>query len=109
MPDSMQNEALERLKQMYSKAQPSRGTQQSRVVTRPAVEPKSEPAEPKKPEEPEQKAEPMPELTHTEKSPNMLDIFMQDKEKSLVVLLIVLLISEKADTTLILALMYLIL
>ncbi len=39
---------------------------------------------------------------------NFLDILMKDKEKSLIMLLIVILANDGADTTLLLALMYLI-
>ncbi|MBE6824966.1 MAG: hypothetical protein E7513_06440 [Ruminococcaceae bacterium] len=99
MPDSMQNEAMERLKQMYSKAQPQNTqSKNQRVVQQADTIPEFHHQEKQAKEE-----------VHTKKSENFLDIFLKDKEKSLILLLIVLLISEKADTTLVLALMYLIL
>ncbi len=98
MPDSMQNDAMERLRQMYSKAQPQ-NTKNKPITEVHQAEPAPENhQENKKSEE-----------VHTKKSENILDIFMKDKEKSLILLLIVLLISEKADTSIVLALMYLIL
>lgn len=97
MADSMQNDAVERLKQMYSKAQPQSSAPQHRKQ----IETKSE----EKVTVPTEK----PSVVHTQKSENLLDFFMRDKEKSLILLLIVILMSEKADTSLILALMYLVL
>ena len=42
-------------------------------------------------------------------SKGIFDMFLQDKEKSLILILLVILLSEKADESLILALVYLIL
>ncbi len=98
MPDSMQNDAMERLRQMYSKAQPQN------IKNKPITE--GHKADPTSKDHQESKKS---EEVHTKKSENILDIFMKDKEKSLILLLLTLLISEKADTTLVLALMYLIL
>ena len=95
----MQDDAIQRFKQMYSKT-PVQNTdnrthpennkpQQSHNQTTDISEKQSEPI-------------------HKSENKSVLDIFMKDKEKSLILLLIVILISEKADTTLILALMYLI-
>ena len=99
MPDSMQNDAIQRLRQMYSKAPPNgRSTDQTAPVHH---APKND-----EKEHTEQNAQPQ---LHNNKADNLLDIFTRDKEKSLIVLLIVLLISEKADSTLVLALLYLIL
>lgn len=95
MADQMQNEAIERLKQMYSKA-----PQQNQVSSVPKTLSPQQKTESEKLDTAEHK--------DTAERKNMLDIFMQDKEKSLIVLLIVILMSEKADTMLILALMYLI-
>lgn len=127
MADNMQNEAMERLKQMYSKATPqvaqNTAPQHSRRDGRshqqggkPQTESSSSHqstssiAPPTLPSlQSSQKAQTETKTVHTNEQTNLLDIFMRDKEKSLIVLLIVILISEKADTTLILALMYLIL
>ncbi len=99
MSDSMQVDAMERLRQMYSKAQPN-----TKSVAQNTHEHKEQNITEK--HDAPRKVEPQ---LHTQKSENLLEIFMQDKEKSLIMLLIVLLISEKADSTLVLALMYLIL
>lgn len=96
MPDSMQTDAMERLRQMYSKAPPnSRNTAQTTPDEHHV-------------QKSDEKQHTEPQL-HNNRVDNLLDIFMRDKEKSLIVLLIVLLISEKADSTLVLALLYLIL
>ncbi len=95
MADSMQNEAMERLKQMYSKAQPQNVTQNNRPKE--LTPPKSEDTVS------EEKAP-----VHKKTEENLLDFFMKDKEKSLILLLIVILLSEKADSSIILALMYLV-
>ena len=95
MSDSMQNDAMERLKQMYSKAQPT----QKAVTTHQGQ---------KKPEEKPQEEQRKKEV-HRKNSDNIFDVFLKDKEKSLILLLVVLLISEKADTPLILSLLYLVL
>lgn len=99
MPDSMQTDAMERLRQMYSKATPN-----SRGAVQPTPEHHAKKSDEK--ERSEQKTQPQ---LHNNNTDNLLDIFMRDKEKSLIVLLIVLLVSEKADSTLVLALLYLIL
>lgn len=99
MPDSMQTEAMERLRQMYSKAVPNSNTAPQNTVEHTKSDTDTAQQEGVKTE---------PQL-HINRGDNLLDIFMRDKEKSLIVLLIVLLVSEKADSTLVLALMYLIL
>lgn len=94
MADSMQEDALRRLNQMYSKT-PSGSVpkkRQEEKTAHQAVEHKSE-----------EKT-----LDQSKSSGNLLDFFMKDKEKSLILLLIVILISEKADSSLLLALMYLV-
>ncbi len=96
MSDSMQNDAMERLKQMYSKAQP--------IKSAPPPESKTHQTQ-----KSQQKEEQTNQALHTKKNESVFDVFLKDKEKSLIVILIVLLISEKADTTLVLSLMYLIL
>ncbi len=96
MSDQMQNEAMERLKQMYSKA-PTKSQQSSLHKTLP----------PQNKSDSENQGQPET-VTQAERK-TMLDVFMQDKEKSLIVLLLVILMSEKADTMLVLALVYLIL
>lgn len=96
MADSMQTQAMERVRQMYQRA----STQSEPVQNVQSVH-----------SAPVQSADTLQNVTEPElpKQTNLLDIFMRDKEKSLIVLLIVILLSEKADQSLILALMYLIL
>lgn len=102
MADRMQDDAMQRYRQMYSKAQPEKSHF--------AAVPQNKDNNSEKPP----KAEKENQSLHKEQKPNktesnnVLDIFMKDKEKSLIILLIVILLSEKADTTLILALMYLV-
>ncbi len=95
--DHMQNEAMERLRQMYSKTKnnvtnnekpTSKGNKQEEQSV--GKQEHTKPNEKKKPD-------------------NLLDILLKDKERSLIVLLLVVLLNEKADSSLILALMYLIL
>ena len=102
MPDNMQSQAMERLKQMYSKAQ----TPQGSTTNASPVNKKSQAEENKENTEQEKiKKEVMP----FKKGDSIAELFLKDKEKSLILLLIVLLISEKADTSVVLALLYLIL
>ncbi len=102
MPDQMQNEAIQRLQQMYSRAQP-----QNTTVAQKREEPKKIHIESKTNKDNNDNDNDA-EVLHNSRE-NLIDIIMRDKEKSLIVLLIILLISEKADTTLVLALLYLIL
>ncbi len=96
MADNMQTQAMERLKQMYSKAQ----TDERRTAN---------PSTPLKVEEPRKNEAPKEEILKSKKQDSIADLFLKDKEKSLILLLIVLLISEKADSSVVLALLYLIL
>lgn len=91
MADNMQSDALRRFNQMYSNAQPKKAP--------PVVDEKK----------PEMSEESKIAIQEDKQSGNFLDVLMRDKEKSLILILIVLLISEKADSTLILALLYTIL
>lgn len=92
----MQQDAIRRVQEMQSRAQ-----QNIRSGTR---EPPREP--PREPEPPRN------ELVTEHHAENPLsDIFgslMQDKERTLILVLLLLLVDEKADTSLIFALMYLI-
>ena len=108
MADNMQNQAMERLRQMYSKAQ----TPQSSVVNTAPVNQKSrnEPQRTEQMKETKEQAQtPEKEVMHPKKRDSIAELFLKDKEKSLILLLIVLLISEKAESSVVLALLYLIL
>lgn len=89
----MHSEAMERLRQMYSGASST-----ASVTSKPIVSPQ-------KNNEPKQQLEPDKKVV----SKGVFDMFLQDKEKSLILILLVILLSEKADESLILALVYLIL
>ncbi len=106
MADRMQDDAMHRLRQMYSKApsdsQPDTKTQEHNQPH------KSQDTDNKQTEEILQNQLHNQNSPIKTTNPNILDVFMKDKEKSLILLLIVILISEKADTTLVLALMYLV-
>lgn len=119
--DKIQADAVSRAKEMYRRSQnynvnslPNgyNGSMRDEHRT-----PKSEPAAKK----PTEKRESPPEHTEdtispvTEESPgnikspsDPLDVFLKDKERALIVLLIALLYEERANTSLVLALMYLI-
>lgn len=96
MADTMKTEAMERVRQMYQRASPQSEPDRNTHTVHSAPVHSDDTSK--------SDLEPA-----SQKSPNLLDIFMRDKEKSLIVLLIVILLSEKADQSLVLALMYLIL
>lgn len=106
MADTMQNQAMERVRQMYQRASTQGAPSQS------VHNEHSNHASPQINQDTSDTAKEsvsVPLVNNENKQKNLLDIFMQDKEKSLIVLLIVILLSEKADQSLILALLYLIL
>lgn len=78
---------------------------------RPAATRREEPrvAEPPKPK-PEPVPEPVPETSQPavqNKVPNMMETLFRDKEKSLIMLLLLLLTDENSDPSLVFSLMYL--
>ena len=94
--NSLEQEAMERVRRMYSGYD-----RRPPAVDMPRPQPKPEP--PKRPPEPEK-----PVIAHhEEKSGSLLDMLMQDKEQSLIMLLLVLMMKDGADMELLLALMYL--
>lgn len=103
MADNMQTQAMERLRQMYSKAQ----TPQSSAVNTAPVNQKTKNSEIK--ENKEQAVIQEKQTPKSQKRDSIAELFLKDKEKSLILLLIVLLISEKAESSVVLALLYLIL
>ena len=86
----MEQEALERVRRMYGG-----------FDTRKPAPPKQE-TKPPKEEKP-------PECEQPPAEKNLLDELLKDNERSLILLLLLVLYSEKADASLLLALMYLIL
>lgn len=91
MASDMQNEAMERLRQMYQGAKPIAESKKPTVTSTKNEESKIQPIDKK----------PVPN--------GIFDALFQDKEKSLILILIIILLSEKADESIILALIYLIL
>lgn len=91
--NSLEQEALDRVSRMYSS-----------FDRRPHRPPR--PPEPERPPQPE--PQPEPETPPEEKPSGFLDILMRDKEQSLIMLLLIILMKDGADLNLILALIYLI-
>lgn len=101
MPQSsMEQEALERVRRMY-------GGFDTRGRTR--HEPLLSPAEKEETEKTEEKEDQPQPLSMQKEERNLLDELLKDNERSLILLLLLVLYSEKADSSLLLALMYLIL
>lgn len=111
--DSITKEALKRAAQMHSHMpKQSNRTAPERKQTPPAKPPIPEPVMEKQPEkivpEKENKAEAYePQLGNKQK--NLVDMLLSNKEQSLILLLLVLLVGENSDPSLILALLYLLL
>lgn len=69
---------------------------------------REEPPKPKpEPPKPPPKPAPPPEPPKPPKPPNVLETLFRDKEKSLILMLLMLLMDEEADPTLLFTLMYL--
>ncbi len=97
---SLEQEALDRVARMYSSYDRQRRQRPPQTATKPAPE-TSPPAPEKKPE---------PNAENTEEKPaGLLDVLLRDKEQSLIMLLLVILMKDGADMNTILALMYLLL
>ena len=90
---SLEQQALDRVARMYSSFD-----RQTRHA----------PPQPKPEQEPEPIKEPAPEDTAVDKTPSgLLDVLFKDKEQSLLLLLLVILMKDGADMNTVLALMYL--
>lgn len=99
MPQSyIEQEALERASQMY-------GSFDTRNKKSSTMQTEDKPEAPKKQVQLKDNNQ---QTNAPRANENFLDILMKDKEKSLIMLLIVILANDGADTTLLLALMYLI-
>lgn len=93
--NSLEQEALDRVARMYSS------------FDRRRHDPPPEPPKPPKPERtPVPETDPEP-LVQEKKHEGLLDVLFRDKEQSLIMLLLVILMKDGADMNLILALMYL--
>ena len=90
---SLEQEALDRVARMYSSFD---RRSRSRV-------PQSQPAPEPQPPEQELRSD----NSNKEKSTGLLDVLLKDKEQSLILLLLVILMKDGADMNTVLALMYL--
>ena len=99
---SLEQQALDRAARMYSAFDRRQGAslQQDR--------PPGPPPAPK-PEPPAPPTAPKPPQKPAEKPPGLLDALMEDKEQSLLMLLLVILMKDGADMNALLALMYILL
>ena len=96
---SLEQEALDRVARMYSSYDRQRRQRPPLTATKPA--PETPPAPEKEPE---------PNIENKEEKPaGLLDVLLRDKEQSLIMLLLVILMKDGADMNTILALMYLLL
>ena len=95
--ESLEQQAMDRVARMYSSFD-RRAPDRPRHKPEPRPEPESEP----QPEKPVVSAE------KTEKRGGLLEYLMKDKEQSMIMLLLVILMKDGADMNLILALIYLI-
>lgn len=100
----MQQDAIRRVQEMQSRAQQNLRGSSSREMQRES---------PRAPEPEKHALPPAHEMTggHHQENPitDIFDSLMQDKDRTLILVLILLLVEEKSDTGLIFALMYLIL
>lgn len=92
---------MDRVRRMYSSFDSRRQDQRTSPSKRPP-EPEKPPKPPEKPPEPKPESPQMPE----EKPRGMLELLMQDKDQSLILLLLVLLMKDGADMNLLVALIY---
>ena len=97
---SLEQEAMDRVRRMYASFdnRPKTARPPVRPPEKPAAEHQSPPSE---------QPEPLPEKPAVPKT--MLDVFFKDKDQSLILLLLVLLMKDGADMNLMLALMYMLL
>lgn len=98
---SLEQEALDRVARMYSSFDRPR-RQPPINNSRHPEQPQPEPPKPDPPEPPKS-----PEPVEEHKPTGLLDVLMKDKEQSLIMLLLVILMKDGAEMNTILALMYL--
>lgn len=87
---------MERVSRMYSSFD-------TRRRERPHTPPPKEP-----PKDPQKEPTKEPPALIEEKQPNLIDLLMKDNDRSLIMMLIIILMHDGADSMLILALMYII-
>lgn len=101
--DRMQQDAVRRMQEMQNRGKPVTNTEKP-----PAVQEK--PVETVLPQENETQYNAQPQnnaISQRQSNQNFLDLLMHDKEKSIILILILLLSTESTDTGIILALIYL--
>lgn len=112
---SLQEDAIRRAREMQARAHlPSYGPPAQREEPHPRAEqppihePDPEPAPPAGPfSAPSPNPDPSPEQESGDPAGGLLDFLLNDNERTLICVLLLILLEEKADTSLILALMYL--
>lgn len=96
-----EEEAFERARRMSHNRPGGAAHREEHREEPPKPKPEPKPERPPKPPEPPKPPAPKP------KPPNVLETLFQDKEKSLILMLLMLLMDENADPTLLFTLMYL--
>ena len=107
--DSLEQQALDRVARMYAgfdRRPQQRRPHEPEPAREPVHEPDPEARQPAR-ETPAEEASQHPETPP--KPPGLLDTLMEDKEQSLILLLLIILMKDGADLNLILALLYLVL
>lgn len=108
--DQMQRDAVRRMQEMQARAHmPKRPPSSSASVVPPVPTKKETPSKHHKdiPKSKPKEKEPAP-LPEAPKKKGFLEDLLKDKERTLLIVLVIILGMEKADTSLILALLYLI-
>ena len=104
---SLEQEAMDRVRRMYAPFDGARADS-GNTSRQPRPAPQKQPSEPKP--EPPKTAKDIPvekSVPESTTSPgSLLELFMKDKDQSLILLLLVLLMKDGADMNLMLALMY---
>ncbi|MFU0832084.1 MAG: Hepatocyte growth factor-regulated tyrosine kinase substrate [Oscillospiraceae bacterium] len=111
---SLQEEAIRRAREMQARARlsPFEAPEQERTAEPQPSRPQDEQAADSRPSPPAPSAPPPPAKKPGEERANdptagLLDTLLKDNERTLIWILLLILLEEKADTALILALMYL--
>ncbi|MGN0537645.1 MAG: hypothetical protein ACI4M3_06680 [Acutalibacteraceae bacterium] len=105
----MQQEAARRVNEMHNRTtRPVPPPSKTAPPSKPPPKNEPPPPQPKPPPMPSNPCPPVPPFpTSAEHGNDILDVFMHDKERSLILLMIILLMGEDCDHSLLLALLYL--
>ena len=93
--NSLEQEAMDRVRRMYASF--DRPAPQQEAVKKP---------DPAPPQEPEPPQEPAPKQSDQNAPGSLLDLLLKDRDQSLILLLLVMLMKDGADMNLLLALVY---